>query len=129
PVDTEALLDGDAYLSGTTVESEGVHLLFVRSVDAAGNVSERSISFEIDRTPPVVHLQSPTAGAIVRRAYVDVVGQTEALPSVELAVGALLVSAQAGGDGVFAFSDVALELGDNPIAVRATDRAGNVGGW
>ncbi len=51
-----ATLDGAPYTSLTPVTGDGTHTLHVRAADHAGNESEASRSFSIDKTPPVVRL-------------------------------------------------------------------------
>jgi hypothetical protein len=51
-----------AFASGTTVSEEGVYLLVVTASDPSGNLTTRTRSFVIDKTPPVIHaLADPPA--------------------------------------------------------------------
>lgn len=47
-------LNGKPYLPGSRITDEGVSLLVVRAVDAAGNQSLAEAVFEIDHTPPAI---------------------------------------------------------------------------
>lgn len=58
-----ATLDGAGFTSGTTVSTDGAHVLRVDASDAAGNTSTRVISFTIDRTPPLITITGVTSGA------------------------------------------------------------------
>jgi MYXO-CTERM domain-containing protein len=47
-------LDGEAFVSGTEVSAEGAHVLDVKAVDLAGNVSEASVNFTVEPARDVV---------------------------------------------------------------------------
>ncbi|MFA6958485.1 MAG: Ig-like domain-containing protein [Thermoanaerobaculia bacterium] len=49
-----ATLDGAPFTSGTTVTTEGTHVIVVRATDSLGNQSDGSVSFYIDKTAPIV---------------------------------------------------------------------------
>lgn len=127
PMHAALTLDGLPWVSGTIVADDGMHLLRVVAVDAAGNRSEASVRFTIDTTPPAVVLTSPADGGILRSPAVDVAGVTEPGAVVELSAAGKTYAAQADAMGAFLVPRVALALGHNEIAARATDAAGNLG--
>ena len=127
PLQSTVTLDGQAFVSGNTVGSDGPHLLRVTATDTLGRSSEALRSFSIDRTPPVIQINLPSNGAIIFADSTRVVGATEALASVALNVGAFNATLVADGSGIFSLDNVPLVPGQNRIAARATDRAGNVG--
>lgn len=129
PTQTVALLDGQPFVSGHSVETHGQHRLQVDAEDAAGNRSRAELSFELDLVPPQLTLVAPQPGSVLRSERVDVMGRSEALATIELAVAGHARSAQADAQGQFRFDGVPLRLGSNLIRARATDRAGNVGDW
>ncbi len=127
PMHATLTLDGLPWVSGTVVAADGAHLLRVVAVDAAGNRAEASVRFTIDTTPPAVVLTSPVDGSILRSPAVDVAGLTEPGAAVELSAAGKTYAAQADEKGAFLVPRVALALGHNEIAARATDAAGNLG--
>lgn len=129
PLQTVITLDGNAYVSGTPITSDGNHVLAVRSTDAAGNVAARSLAFVIDTVAPVVTIVSPADGTVLRSAQVDVLGRSEADVAIELRLGNTTLPTRTDANGSFVVPRVALAPGANRIAARATDRAGNVGVW
>lgn len=84
--------------------TEGTHNVTLTARDLAGNNSSASISFTIDKTPPVVIITSPTAGAVVEDSQIQLQGTV---------------------DGE-AFSETrSLVEGENTLIKTATDSAGN----
>jgi len=55
----ESLLDGQLWTQGDMV-SEGHHTLWANAWDTSSNQASESISFGVDRTPPVTSLDTPT---------------------------------------------------------------------
>jgi len=72
-----AILDGEAFTSGTEVSEVGEYELEITAIDASGNEAEEVVSFEIvehgfattliieDTTPPVINLTGVTEGQVV----------------------------------------------------------------
>lgn len=71
-------LNGQPYVSGTAVSSEGVYVLTVKATDVAGNVTERTLSFTLDLTAPVVLVGGVTEAAQYAVAVAPVITITEA---------------------------------------------------
>ena len=75
-------VDPDGTFSVDMEKGEGIHPVAVRAVDRAGNENSTTYSIEIDLTPPLVSVYSPTPGSwIASRSFV-VSGVTEASAQV-----------------------------------------------
>lgn len=111
-------LDGAPFVSGTAVSAEGTHRLVVTAADLAGNVETRTVSFILDRTPPVVVISGVADGWI---------GRDAAVAPAFTATDDHLASVAATLDGApFASGTQVSAEGSHRIVVTATDRAGNV---
>lgn len=64
----EIRLDGRFYNTGTRVEDEGVRMLQVEAVDAAGNKSTAEAIFQIDHTPPRIRIYDVENGTSYEEA-------------------------------------------------------------
>ncbi|MCK6546986.1 carboxypeptidase regulatory-like domain-containing protein [Myxococcota bacterium] len=68
-VTTTLLLDGAPYVSGTPIDAPGTHVLSVHAVDAAGNTSSASVTFDVVTSASlaltVTKAGAPVAGARV----------------------------------------------------------------
>ncbi len=125
-LDTQQItLDGAPFASGTTVSSDGPHVLVATAVDRAGNRTEVRVRFTIDRIAPTVAFASPANNANVNGETVDVVIASEANAAVRLSVGAYVGNASANAQGQAPFASVPLVPGANTLSARATDLAGN----
>ncbi len=127
PVQSTITLDGQPFVSGSTVSGEGGHLIRVIATDALGRTSEALRSFTLDTTPPLVQFSVPKNGAVIFAEATRVAGSSEPVSSIALRVGSYSQTLPSDGAGVFGVDDVPLVPGLNQIAARATDRAGNVG--
>jgi len=115
-------LNGAPFVSGTAVAAEGVYLLEVEAVDAAGNSARLELRFTVDLTPPLISGLDPADGSVLANPAPTLTGVADdALEVLVNGQPATLVS------GLFSFSGLALAEGSNPVTVQATDRAGNVG--
>jgi hypothetical protein len=113
----EILLNGLPYASGTEV-GEGEHLLQVTGEDQAGLRTERSVSFTVDLTDPVVSLLGVTDG-LVTEADVQVSA---------FFVDTHLVLGRAYLDGrTLEGAELVSEEGDHHVQAYALDCAGRVG--
>jgi len=96
----EIIVTGD----NSPYTTEGTYNVTLTAKDKAGNSSTASVSFIIDRTPPVVIITSPLNGTVVENSQVQLQGTV---------------------DGV-AFSEVRnLAAGENSLTKTVTDAAGN----
>lgn len=111
-VNLTVLLDDKEY-SGAAIEAEGKHVLKVKAVDEAGNVSEATVSFEIDKTAPKLNIKGLEDGKLYN---VDVT------PTVDTEEGATVKALLDGKD--YDFKPVTAE-GKHVIEVTSVDKAGN----
>lgn len=64
-IDVQATLDGVGFGSGGQASAEGRHVFTIEVRDCAGNVSSRTATFVVDRTPPTLLLSGVLDGAVV----------------------------------------------------------------
>ncbi|NOS78789.1 MAG: hypothetical protein HOP35_12670, partial [Nitrospira sp.] len=109
---------------------DGPLTLTLLATDTAGNATQTTVPFTLDRTVTSLTLDlavasdtPPVGDQQTTNAIVTLVGQTEANALVELL--GLGVQTTSDASGNFSFSNVALALGANSFTVRATDAAGN----
>lgn len=129
PTQSQALLNGEPFTSGQSIEAHGLYGLIATAEDAARNRSSVELNFEIDLVPPELIIVAPQADSVLQSEQVDVLGRSEAMALIELEVGTHRRSSAADANGQFRFDGVPLQLGANLIRARATDRAGNTGAW
>jgi Tol biopolymer transport system component/flagellar hook assembly protein FlgD/subtilase family serine protease len=109
-------LNGVAFASGTPVAADGNYLLDVVAVDKAGNRTEQSAAFVIDRSAPAVALSGFVDGSFLT---------TSVAPSFTVS-DANLDHVDATLDGLpFVAGMTASTEGLHVFTVRAQDRAGN----
>ena len=117
PIATSTLsLDGQAFVSGTTVSQEGGHTLVVTAVDQAGTQANLTLAFTIDRTPPVIAVTGVTQGGSYNVPTTPVVTVTDLHPGSQT----LTLDGQS-----FTSGTAVSQEGDHTLAVTATDQAGN----
>ncbi|HEX2836340.1 MAG TPA: Ig-like domain-containing protein [Thermoanaerobaculia bacterium] len=114
-----ATLDGAAYTTLTPVASEGWHTLFVRAVDAPGNISTAQLRFLIDKTPPqisVLESGAPfVAGTLFRRDVIATASATD--------LGAVVTTATLDGNEYILGTPIVVE-GEHLLVVNAIDEVG-----
>ncbi|WP_420810052.1 adventurous gliding motility protein AgmC [Corallococcus macrosporus] len=131
----ECSLDGVDYVpcaETVTFEgfAEGDHMLFVRAVDAAGNVDPTPAehTWTVDLTPPVAPLiTTPADGAVLDDGVVTITGTADGAESVTLVLDGTSygpIPVDASGDWTFT-PPVTLPDGPYTVTVTATDEAGN----
>ena len=113
-----ATLDGAAFTSGGSLNTEGAHTLVVNATDAAGNTAATvTRTFTIDNTPPVIAITGVTDGAAYLSGVQIFFTATDANPGTT-------VTATANGaphnNGQSLFTAAGYSL-----VVTATDAAGN----
>jgi hypothetical protein len=97
----EIIVTGD----NSPYASEGTHNVTLAVKDKAGNISSKSLSFTIDKTPPVIIITSPQDGSVVEESEIALTGTI---------------------DGSRFSENVTLTSeGQNIITKTATDAAGN----
>lgn len=125
PVTITVLLDGELYVPGTEIASEGEHVLWGQAVDAAGNSSVKEYHFTLDFAaplPPVI--EQPVQGSTVSGPAVQVVGSAEPLSTVELLVDGMYYTTVADAAGAFTWV-LSLPDAEYELVATAVDRAGN----
>jgi hypothetical protein len=94
------------------------------ATDRAGNSAQTAAVVNLDKTAPLVTVQSPASGATLTAASAAVSGTaSDALSGIDQVTCNGSTAALSGSNFTCA---VPLMSGSNAIAVRATDRAGNV---
>ncbi|WP_182866130.1 putative Ig domain-containing protein [Rhodopirellula sp. JC639] len=114
------------------IDTDGEHLVSLRAIDFAGNVSSvQSVSYVIDTKAPDVTLQLAQAFdedesdvQVTSSELVTLMGASERDATITLLTDGRMISADANGE--FSFDSVPLELGENTFQVSATDIVGNV---
>src|SRR5947208_3270568 len=108
-----------------TVTTEGAgQVISGAAVDVAGNQATRSITLNIDKTPPAVQISAPAEGSTIRSRQVQVSGSvTEANALTSITIQGTQVPLTGN-----AFStQLLLDEGTQTITVEALDAAGNRG--
>jgi hypothetical protein len=121
---TEFRLDGAAWQTGTqlTVSADGPHQVDFRTTDQAGLTTQRTLSFQIDQTPPTLAFApSGTLGA--SGWFVGPVTLT--ITATDAQSGAALTEYRVNGGSWTTGSSLTLGEGRPSVEARATDRAGN----
>nr|WP_274600944.1 S8 family serine peptidase [Clostridium yunnanense] len=111
-VNLTVLLDDKQY-NGEPIEAEGKHVLKVKAVDEAGNVSEATVAFEIDKTAPKLSIKGVEDGKLYN---VDVT------PTLDTEEGVTVKALLDGKD--YDLKTVTAE-GKHVLEVTAVDKAGN----
>ncbi|MBI4509081.1 MAG: discoidin domain-containing protein, partial [Deltaproteobacteria bacterium] len=110
------LLDGAAFVSGTTVAAEGDHELAVAVSDCAGHATTRTVRFAIDRTVPVIEVSGVTSGALQSTDVTPIIAVRDAHPASQ--------AVTLNGMPFVSGTTVSAE-GDYTLRASATDAAGN----
>jgi hypothetical protein len=116
-------------LAGGTL-SDGAHTFLFRAVDAAGNSTDKAVSFTLDTAVPTLSLGldpafdtgTPGDGSTTAQ-IVTVIGQTE--PGAFVRVVQLNVGTTADSSGNFSIGGISLEPGSNSFDFTVIDAAGN----
>jgi len=116
-------LDGAAYAPGTPIAAEGQHTVAVSATDCAGNKSDKSVQFTIDRTPPTLSNFTPANGGAPLGTLPTTIQGTASEPAtVSVAGGA---SVHTDGSNNFTLTGVPFANGVNRFQLHAVDAAGN----
>jgi YD repeat-containing protein len=118
-----ATLDGQPFTSGTTISTEGTHTLSATVTDPASHSASSNVTFTIDKTAPVIKINTPVSGQRIDGDHTTVSGN--AGDAVALTVNGTSITPAPGG--AFA-TTVALDLGENLIVASGHDLAGNNAG-
>jgi hypothetical protein len=110
--------------------ANGIHRVKLVARDNFGNfaVSERNVVVAVE-PPSAPAITSPQSGIVISSNRMTFIGSAEPFISVSLTRGgATLGLTQAGADGQFAFTNVALIEGANNIVASAFDEIGSASG-
>jgi hypothetical protein len=99
---------------------EGPNTVYITASDAAGNFNFSARHLAVDTVAPALAVLSPENGNRTSRSTVFVIGESE--PGTSVTVNSRPV--EVGQTGSFSL-EVRLSMGQNRIAVRAVDAAGN----
>jgi hypothetical protein len=118
-------LSGVALCPGPqTVSTEGANQTIPgTATDVAGNTASTSISLNIDLTPPVIAVTSPSDGSVVTNSNLNVTGTASDALSGIADVACNGVDATITGSNTSC--NLTLSVGTNAIQVQAFDLAGN----
>ena len=119
----DIFLDGAFYTTGKKITKEGVRMLQVRAVDAAGNESTAEAVFLIDHTPPRIRVYDVEDGGSyedMAAVSISVDGKGEYLKEIMVNSEKMKLEADCQ-----IFTRSFQEPGDYQILVRAEDLAGN----
>ena len=119
----DIFLDGAFYTTGKKITKEGMRMLQVRAVDAAGNESTAEAVFQIDHTPPGIRVYDVEDGGLyedMAAVSISVDGKGEYLKEIMVNSEKMKLEADCQ-----IFTRSFQEPGDYQIQVRAEDLAGN----
>lgn len=109
-------LNGQPYVSGTTILADGVYTLNVTAIDALGLQASKSVMFTIDKVPPVIQLGGFTNGQTYITPVTPTINVIEPFPSTQSIKlnGVNFVSGTpVVGDGVYTLVVTAQDLAGN----------------
>jgi|GEM_PF-6316767 len=109
-------LDNTSFVSGTTVSSEGEHMLFVYAIDAAGNIAEKTIIFTIDKTKPSINITGVANGSYYN---------TDVIPVIDVSDANMNIASIILNGNPFASGSTISAENEYILVVQATDKAGN----
>ncbi|MCP3964367.1 MAG: tandem-95 repeat protein, partial [bacterium] len=109
-------LDGQPFGSGDTITAEGDYVLAVTADDQCGNSAAESVSFTVDKTPPLIEITGVADGAIVNTDVVPQISVTELHP------GSTTITLNGAP---FTSGTVLTEEGDYTLEVASSDACGN----
>ncbi len=109
-------LNGQPFVSGTPVSTEGNYELVVSADDLAGNQSSTTLNFIIDKTPPAIDIAGVTDGLLTNAIVTPVISVID----IHLATQSVTLN----GSPFVSATPVTAE-GEYQILVTAGDIAGN----
>lgn len=121
--DYQMTLNGEFYVSGKHVTSEGVHLLRVTATDSAGNEAAAEAMFYIDHTPPEIQIFEVENGKEYETEVTleaSVGGKGEVLEEILINSEALSIE-----ENSRIFRQTFREAGAYKVKIRAGDLTGN----
>lgn len=117
PTPPTVTLNGQPFTMGTLVSSEGSHQLRANARDVAGHLTEASLTFAIDKTPPEIQVTGVSQGAVADTFTIHF-----AATDAHLDAGTLVATL----DGLpFTTGGTVNTEGHHTLQVSVSDRAGN----
>lgn len=121
-----ATLNGQPFVSGTSVNADGSYTLKATARDCAGNVSpETSIAFTLDTIAPRIATIDPVEGSTITTLSKPITGTFDKSDTKSLTIDGTSFAAAINGSS-FTFTGVPFSDGVNRFVLVATDNAGNV---
>ena len=118
-------LNGQPFVSGSTVSADGSYTLKANARDCAGNASpETSIAFTVDTVAPRIVTLDPAEGSTITTAQKTITGTFDSSDAKSLTIDGTSYAATINGAS-FSLAGVALSEGTNRFVLVATDSAGN----
>lgn len=120
-------LDGEEYHIGDYIEEEGKHVLYIEVMDKAGNISELSVEFILDKTAPKFIIDGVADG----ETYYDAMSATVMLDNPLDTINTITVNGEAAdGETSEEFGQQMIKLDfnnidDYEVMLKGTDEAGN----
>ncbi|NLX47589.1 MAG: hypothetical protein GXY70_05435 [Euryarchaeota archaeon] len=103
--------------------SDGLHIVYMRTADLAGNVNETSIQFTVDTTAPVVTITSPSEGGYYNSGRVTwTVDELVGLELTEVSTDGVNWTTVNGNEHTFVLDD-----GTHTVHVHVRDLTGREG--
>lgn len=122
-LDTGAWTDLDAVNITFADLPDGLHILYMRTADLAGNMNSTSISFTVDTTAPVVTITAPNESGYVKNGLVTwTVNDVSSVDMTEVSTDGLNWTVVSGTSHTFTLAD-----GTHTVHVRVRDQVGLVG--
>lgn len=109
----EAKLNGNPYVPGTQIESEGNYLLEVHAEGSQGDISGQAVNFTIDKTPPVISIGGVKESGLYKTSVTPVINTNEGDLSILL------------NGSTYTPGTPIIQDGSYNLSVEAVDRAGN----
>jgi hypothetical protein len=111
----------------TTAAVAGAHSVAVKVYDAAGRVAERTLTLNVDNTPPVVAISEPAGGSVFGPATVPVnATMTEAnIRKVEYLLNGVVKYTATADPWTWNWNTATTASGTYTLTVRVTDMAGS----
>ncbi|MBA2852933.1 hypothetical protein HNP89_000870 [Methanococcus maripaludis] len=128
---TEILLNNSTgnYLN-SVVLNEGIYNVTIRINDTAGNIAEKSLNFIIDKTAPVITLNTPVNGTTFTTSSISLnVSANDSLSNVSSVLAQIgsIRNVTLSFDGTYYTGNTGtLPNGNYEITILATDLVGNV---
>lgn len=109
------LLDGAAYTDGTTIASEGQHILRIEATDTSQRTTVKEINFTIDLTDPVITIDGVVEGGNYDTSVTPIITATDAnLDRVDITLDG----------GAYQSGTTVSTDGPHTLIVTAWDKAG-----